>query len=271
MGELRPPSPASSVRIFSNRHRELIEDKRRIRREPRTGISREAAGCGEQGGSLSVNSEKEKIKAYVAAFPLYDDNFQEGGDAAVAPFMMWTIRRILVLAGLAVALTASGVIGAESVAPATTTDPSHPFVKALEARYDAYHQAAQAGDVKAYKATRTAETVSEIEAHLREQNKLDQFGLLIRKIDGLDPTYRDFQFVQCEAKAQAARLCYQREAKAPEMPNNPRVEFLILMFHQENSDWKIGYMKHAVVQKIRPDGTPADLNEYLADERFRLS
>lgn len=155
--------------------------------------------------------------------------------------------------------------------PASTTDESAPFVKMLEAQYDSFREAARQGDVEGYKRTRTADTIAFMEAHLKKLGKLDEFGSMIQNMASYGHNYQEFRFISCEAADGTARLSYMRDSQLVDASGQPRVEFLIIMFHQEDGSWKIGYGGHMGVPKVREDGATTTLADVLkGDERWQL-
>ncbi len=179
-------------------------------------------------------------------------------------------KRSFLFAGLVMSIAVSAPLYAEVIRPVTTADQSHPFVRLLEAQYDAYLQAGRRGDVEAYKRTRTTEQIVSMEAHLKRTNKLDQFGAIIKEMASYSHDYRKFQFIACDTANNRARLSYMRESEYRDATNKPRVEFLIVMFDLEKGSWKIGYIGHMNVPGTHEDGTLASLSDFKDREKFRL-
>ena len=176
--------------------------------------------------------------------------------------------KVFLIASLAIAM--SSILYARGIDPVNTTDPAHPFVKMLEAQYDAYLEAAKKGDVEAYKRTRTVDTVAFMEAHIEKQNKLSEFGHMIQQMAAYDHDYRDFRFIACDTAKDTARLAYMRESKIRDASDKPQVDFLFIMFHQEAGSWRIGYMGHVYTPAIHNNGTAASIHDFDDHEKFGL-
>ena len=113
------------------------------------------------------------------------------------------------------------------------TDQSDPFVQELQKRYDLFLESSKKGDVETYKTTRTKEIIDFMEDHLKKNDMLQDFGREIQNLSHYDhPNYKDFQFLGCDIKGDTARLAYQGDSPIKDASGQPRVNFLIIMFHR---------------------------------------
>ena len=141
--------------------------------------------------------------------------------------------------------------------PAATADAKHPFVKHVEAVYGRFVAAEGAGDVEAYRATRSKEMLAHIDSQLKAIGKDMKYALAVAAKHPL-PLER-FRFARADPRGKTgARVSWiGKEAKPPQA--------LVVLFHLEDGAWRVGRLMHA--QDDRGKKTP---ERVLADAHRRL-
>lgn len=109
---------------------------------------------------------------------------------------------------------------------ALITQADAPLVKELSARYTSFAASARKGDLKAFRALRTAEANKGIPADATG-------GQLKGMAEFMAPELKDFKFLQLEQDGKNARVAYKRQ-------NAAGLSILVLMFEKEGSEWKVG-------------------------------
>ena len=160
-------------------------------------------------------------------------------------------------------------VQAKEVNTILTSDQSHPLVNILETQYDAYRESQSKGDTETYKNIRATKIVNAMLQHLKQQNKLNEFTSVLQKSAKGGYNYSDFQFLSLNAVGNTARLAYSRPSKKTDASGQPRIDFLLIMFHQEEV-WKIGYIKFTNAPEVKEDGTITTLDDVTIDAKFRL-
>jgi hypothetical protein len=122
-----------------------------------------------------------------------------------------------------VALAASWT-NAFAQAATNITDSNHPLVRVLEAQYVKLLEAGRRGDLKAYRALRTAEFAKKSEGVTSEQ---------LKKTTERDFEPKAFQLARADSTGEAARAVYLRAG-----PDKNQWE--VVMFRREDGQWKIG-------------------------------
>ena len=127
---------------------------------------------------------------------------------------------ILILTGL------FALLSSLSLSAQTITRHDDPLVKELEGRYAKFVAATRQGDMKAYRALRTAAANKGIPT--------DATGDQLKEMaDMMAPDLGTFKFMQLEAKGNNARAAYIYQTK-------DAMTVMVLMFVKEGTEWKIG-------------------------------
>ena len=151
------------------------------------------------------------------------------------------------------------------VTPQTTTNRSHPFVLHLESLYYELTEIEKEGNVDAYWKIRSKYVVNVTKKHLTKSNKTEEFPEMLRKLSKRSKSLNKYTFIRCETSKNIARLSYSKDY------SEDKIEYFILMYHNEGEEWKIGIMKHDFKQKIKKDGSLTSLEDALNDSQLSLN
>jgi len=156
--------------------------------------------------------------------------------------------------------------------PAPATDTDNPFVRLLVERYKAYRLAAKKGDVKAYEAARSRETVYAMRNHLAKIDKMDEYSSIITRLAKNHVDLEEYGFHRIDRNADTVRLIYERLN-----PETQITEYAVIMFHFEDNEWKVGPIGSTQTAGVpRTDQSPAGvpkptiLDDLLGQEPFQL-
>ena len=109
---------------------------------------------------------------------------------------------------------------------ALITQANAPLVKELTGRYTSFAASARKGDLRAFRALRTAEANKGIPP--------DATGDQLKGMaEFMAPELKDFKFMQLEQDGKHARVAYKRQ-------NAAGLSILVQMFEKEGSEWKVG-------------------------------
>jgi len=177
------------------------------------------------------------------------------------------VLRILVPLCLALALVSQPAY-AQAPPAASTTDRRHPFVTHAEGLYGQYVVSESKGDISAFKKLRTKQANQRVMENLRKLGKPEsELGPMLKLAAKGETDLSQLAFVRCDAKAQVARLLYQREGRDPKAP---APEFVVFMFHWEDGAWRIGWIGRASAVPTRDKTDKRAVDELLKDPRFAL-
>lgn len=176
------------------------------------------------------------------------------------------IRKLIVFLAALIAL-ASVQVSAQSPVAENTTDRSHPFVKQAEKIYQQSLDAEKRGDVDLYKRTRTNVAYEGTIENLKRMGKTaSDLSPMLKKMVAWQTDLSQFTFMRCDAKANVARLLYQRDGKDEK---GPTVEFAVFMIHLEDGAWRIGWVGNSPGPKVFM-GKERTVDEILEKPRFTL-
>jgi len=176
------------------------------------------------------------------------------------------IRKLVVLLAASITL-ASVQVSAQSPAAENTTNHAHPFVKQAELIYQQSLDAEKRGDVDLYKRTRTKAAYEGTIENLKRMGKsASDLSPMLKKAAAWQTDLSQFTFVRCDAKTNVARLLYRRDGKDE---NGSTVEFAVFMIHQEDGEWRIGWVGNSLGPKVFM-GKERTADEMLEKPRFAL-
>lgn len=164
--------------------------------------------------------------------------------------------KIAILIVTTIFLTLSTGVFAQD--PANTADQGHPFVKQLEAQYDRFRKAGQAGDIEGWLKTRTAKFAKQIKSM-----KPPATPEMLKKGSAQDSDLKEFKFVRVDTSKNSARMIYQKSDK-------DIATWVVIMFHNEDGEWKIGHSTEQICSgDLAKDATTCE-KDVLSNPRLQI-